>query len=268
VYKIPRRDKYFWQFWYKRPLHQKNFEVWTAPVPKDLLDTHSFIKIEELAVCGQISKRDVVKQAASSDVRERAKLLGLIVDIYGAASVDPNRKSELLSPWELKNRWGELFGASSHDVPQIDVEDYLIRKIADQMYECGSMEGHYFGRFSTKKECVCAISDHMHKSGDISANTFVEYKNDQLEFILFDPTKYTKKLPFKNKKIPNGQWINYISKYKTSKLKDKELKKDFKSQADVLKQRKMYAQSNARYNRIQSARKSAKRAAKLWSKGI
>ena len=264
VFRIPRRDKYFWQFWERRKLHQKNFEVYTAAITSNILESYAFADLEELSACSQVPPKKIVRRSTSSDPVHRAQLLGLIVDIYGASSVDPTRKPEIVTPWELKNRWGELFGCSAENVPQLDVEDYLIYPVADRFYCCGCMNGDFLGRYPSKRQCLCAISDHMHKIGDMDANTFFENNKDELELISFDPIKYKNKLPFKNKKLPKGQWNNYIAKFKSSKLKEKELKKDFELQSDILKQRSQHAQRNARYNRVANARKAAKRAARGW----
>ncbi len=256
VYRTPQKETY-WQFWEPRERGRKNFYVFTAPIPDKVLDFYDFVEPEILCTVGQIDKRELARISRSKDHKQRAFLVGIIKDAYGPSSIDPNETSEVLTPWELASRWGDVYGVSTDETPQANLEDYIVRehKQVGEAYECGRIEGAYFGRFETYEDALCAVAHAMAKGDGFSCNVFHEHEPGKLELIDWDPQEYLERPLKKHRRaFSNAFWKNAMRHYiNDDKIKSR-IRARQKSHKDVLRARQRSKAKLNQQKRIERAR--------------
>ncbi len=259
VYRTPDDDIY-WQFWEARDTGKKNFYVFTAPVPADVLSFYDFVERKMLGRIGGMDERELERLSRSRDPRERASLVSLIRDAHGPSSVDPNETSEVLSPWELTARWGDVYGKSPDEVEQIGLDDYVVRE--QKMgggYECGRVRGIFLGRFKNYEMALVSIAKNMSQSDGFDFNVFHEHEPGRVERIDWDYEGYLKiKMPGKKKVVPMAFWKNAMKKYiDDDKIKER-IRNRRNKQSDDLKARQRSQPKLKREKRVERAREFRK----------
>lgn len=247
VYRTPEKDIY-WQFWEPRETGRKNFYVFTAPVPEQVLKFYDFVDIKILCTVGATDKREVQRLSRSRDPKERAYLVGIIKDAYGPSGVDPDETAEVLTPWDLSARWGDVYGTTINEVPQADLDDYIVReqKIGNG-YECGRVTGDYIGKFDSYDKCLAAVAQYMSRNDGFSPNLFHEHEVGKLELVDWDPKEYLNmKLSSRKRVVATAPWKNSMKKYINDDKIKARIKSRHKSQKSVIKARQ---KSQARLNR-------------------
>lgn len=253
LYRAPNRRGVFWTFWSARDLGEKNFRVFTAPVPPDVIEYFS-PDIKELSLVSGFDIRDIRRLSRSKDHSERLQLVAAIRDSSGASRIDPSHEPEILTPWELSDRWGGVFGLPSGEVPMIELEDFIVRETPHGDYECGCVDGVYLGRHQEYKFALCAIADHMRQYGLERSNVFHEHEHGKLELVTWDPSTFVGKIPKRRGKLPEAKWRNAMKRYVTSEIRRKGIDKQAKAQRDLTKERRRAKARIAQNDRIERAR--------------
>jgi hypothetical protein len=249
LFREPRYREVYWTFWEERPPGQKNFEVFTAPIPSDVID-HFDPDIRELELVSGWRARDLRRMGRSKKPLERFEIVKAIKECNGASSVDPSKSPEIISPYEMRNRWGAVFDG----VPMLEYDDFLVRESKRGDYECGCVDGTYLGRHETFKKSLCAIADHMHKNGMMESNVFLEHDFRVLELVQCEIEGFIGKVTPRRGKLPEAHWRNLMKKYVKSEVRKKGINKRLKSQKQVAKQRQRQATKNSQQRRIERAR--------------
>jgi len=253
LFREPRRRDVFWSFWSERPDGQKFFELFTAPVPSDIIE---FFKpdLKEIALVSGIELRDIRRLAKSKNPVERLEIVQAIRDCNGPSSVDPSRTPERVSPFEMANRWGAVFDVAPEGVPMIEMDDFLVRETKYGNYECGCVDGNYLGRFDTFKKALCAVADYMHQHGLAESNLYHEHEFGKLELVGWEPETFIGKLPRRRGKLPESPWRNLMKKYINSETRKKGVGKRLKAQKQVVRQRQRRMAKSNQQARIERAR--------------
>lgn len=264
-----KKDKeIYWQFWDAREPGQKNYYVFTSPIPDDVLRFFKFAEVEIVSKVAFMDKKDVLKLSRSKDPKERALLVSFIKDTYGPSAVDPDQSSETLTPWQLSKRWADVFGKKEDGTVQAQLDDYLIKESirVSQTYECGRINGDFIGRFETYELCLAAICKWMSKNDGFNCNVFHEHEPGKLELIEWDIEDYKNiKIKVKNKVLPSVFWKNSMKIYINDDMIQKRILARSKKEKSV---RKLQKQSQARINRenrIERAREFKKTMGDIWS---
>lgn len=84
LFREPRRRDLFWTFWSERELGEKNFLVFTAPVPSNVIEFFE-PDLSEVALVSGISIRDLRKLGRSKDPSERMQIMTAL-DFDGSRS--------------------------------------------------------------------------------------------------------------------------------------------------------------------------------------
>lgn len=240
VYKIPPHGDIFWQFWEEREPGQKNYHIYSSPVPIRIISEFPGLDIKELCLVGEITKKEITKLSLSKDPKERITLLQIIREANGPSFLDPDGP-EILSPWDLAARWGVVFGQEKDALPKIDYDDFLIRSRTNG-YEAGLVSGKYLGRHEDYESALSAISYYMKKSGLSESNLFYEHEPYKIELIIWDPEKYDYRVD-KTKIRPSPYWRKEVKKYQKDldklsrgKAHNKSIMKTRKRKNDKMKQ--------------------------------
>lgn len=219
LFRAPRRRDIFWTFWSARKLDEKFYRVFTAPVPDDVILFFN-PDIDELHSVSKIHKKDLKNMGRSKNPIDRLELVMLIQECCGSSSVDPSREPEILSIYELSDRWGHVFGIDSREVPKLDFEDFILRE-HEGGYECGSVDGKYLGIFPEYKNALCAIADCMSILSRGGANVFHEHPDGQLEIVAWDPSTFIGKIPARRGKLSDMRWRNAMRRYVRAEISSK-----------------------------------------------
>jgi hypothetical protein len=198
----------FWQFWAEREPGEKNFFVYTVEVPINVLE-HYKATVEEICSVGDLDRREARRLVRSKLPQDRADLLFVLRDSRGPDGIAG--AGESVSPWELSSRWGSVFGLEVDDVPKVDLDDYIVREHAVG-YECGRVDGEYFGRFKTYEEALCAIANDLLK-GNVGSNLFHEHEPGTVELVDWDPNVHAGRPSLQRKKLPTPLWQNAMKLY-------------------------------------------------------
>ena len=170
LFREPRRREIFWTFWEPRKNGDKNFIVFTAPVPDNIIE---YFKpdIHELMIISGLKKPDIIRLSRSKNPIERLDIVMLILDCNGPSRIDPNHEPKIVSFFELSKQWGILFGYDHNSTTKIECDDFIIRE-RDSYYECGSVDGKYLGKYHSYKEALCAVASCMRLLGRERSNLF------------------------------------------------------------------------------------------------
>lgn len=257
VYREPRFHEVYWTFWPERPRGQKTFDVFTAPIPAEILEYFE-PDVRELSMASGFGSTEIRKLSRSKDPLERLEIVKAIKDCNGASRVDPSHVPEEVTPFEMAERWGEVFHISTDGIPMIEYGDYIVRETKMASYECGRMDGTYLGRFEEFKFALCAVADDMRKNGTDEANLFHEHEFGKLELVRWDPETFIGKLPRRRGKLPEAHWRNLAKRYIRSESRKKGIDSRLKSQKQVTRQRKRQMAKSSQQARIERARSIGK----------
>lgn len=203
-------DGTFWQFWDSREPGEKNYFVYTAPVPNKVLD-HYDATLEEICSVGALDRREVRRLARSSSPSDRSDLVAILRESRGPSGISLKGECETLSPFVLADRWGCVFGVEIEDVPKADLDDYIVREHAVG-YECGRVDGLYLGRFETYEEALTAVANDLQKCHSC-ANLFHEHAKGHLELVDWDSKEHAGRASLRRKKLPTQFWKNSMKLY-------------------------------------------------------
>lgn len=253
LFREPRRRDLFWTFWSERELGEKNFLVFTAPVPSNVIEFFE-PDLSEVALVSGISIRDLRKLGRSKDPSERMQIMTALRDCYGPSAIDPARDPEMVSYHELASRWGEVFAEYPQDIPMVDYDDFIVRETRYGDYECGCVDGHYLGRHREYKHALCAIADHMHEKAVGNVNVFHEHAFGKLELVAWEPDTFVGKIPKRRSKLPQARWRNLMAKYATQEIERKGIIRRTKRQKNIIKERQRKAARRGHERKIERAR--------------
>lgn len=260
IYLEPKGRYAYWQFWRARDPDQKNYEVWTAPIPRDVLAHFSGVDISELCIVGDMDVKQVRKDSRSRNLRERAALVGVICDALGPSAVDPDGEPDIISPFELKARWGPIFGADLDGVPQVDIEDYIIRDRSPSGFECGCVDGTYLGRYKKYEECLNVIAGHIANAHqDREPNVFHEHEPGALELIEWDRSRAKPAKPPTRCKFPMAPWRHAMRRYAAETNKLERARREKQRGDKVLRARQRaasIAEKKRRRDKVRNIRKN------------
>jgi len=253
LFRSPDRRGIFWSFWSARAPGEKNFSVFTAPVPSDVLEYFD-PDVKELSIVTGMDPRDIKRFSCSKNHGERLEIVMAIRDCNGASRVDPSHEPDIMSKYELSERWGPVFGVDSSDVPMIELHDFIIRETVHGDYECGCVDGSYLGRHSEYKFTLCAIADFMKRYDLERSNLFHEHDHGQLELVTWEPETFVGKIPKRRGKLPEARWRNSMKRYVTSEIRRKGIDRQTKTQRNVQRDRRRAAAKIAQKDRVERAR--------------
>ena len=253
LFRPPDRRGIFWCFWSARALGEKNFMVFTAPVPGDVLEYFD-PDVKELSIVTGMDPRDIKRLSRSKNYGERLEIVMAIRDCNGASRVDPSHEPDIMSKYELSERWGPVFGVDTRDVPMIELLDFIICETVHGDYECGCVDGSYLGRHSEYKFALCAIADFMKRYDLGGSNVFHEHDHGQLELVIWEPETFVGKIPKRRGKLPEARWRNAMKRYVTSEIRRKGIDRQTKTQRNVQRDRRRAAARIAQKDRVERAR--------------
>lgn len=243
------RRSFFWTFWAARDRGEKNYSVFTARVPDDVISYFDPDTDEITSVCG-IKSRELKLLSKSRNPEDRLQVVMAIRDCCGSSRVDDNHEPEVMSPWELTNKWGDVFGIPKGSVSMIDLEDFIIRETDDKQYECGTVDGQYLGKHRAYEEALTFIANHMQNYGMLRSNVFHEHDYGKLELLACDWDSYVKDIAQRKKKLSATRWRNHVSKY----TRTRNQKVCIFEPKDVIIRRRRAANRLAQKGRIERAR--------------
>jgi len=253
LFREPRRRDLFWTFWDEREPGEKNFLIFTAPIPEDVIGFFEPDLNEVVMVTG-INIRDLRKMGKSKDPSERLQIMVALRDCYGPSSIDPEGDPEMVSYHELAARWGDVFSRHPGDIPMVDYDDFIVRETKYNDYECGCVDGKYLGRYSEYRFALCAIADFMKENGISGSNVFHEHEFGKLELVAWEPDTFVGKLTKRRAKLPEARWRNLMLKYSTQEIERKGIERRTSSQKNSIKRRQRRASQLANKRKIERAR--------------
>lgn len=180
---------YFWQFW--EPPASKNYLVWTAKIPRDVLKAYKHISREELASVLDVDMDTLRTMGRSRSHGDRFALIEAISELEGRSTIVG--REEELTPWELAQRWGTAIGVDPESVPEIDDDDYIIIEYRGA-YGCGQLSQVMLGCFESFESCAAAIADHSENVGN-SSNVYFELSPGSLEKVDWTRSRWLGKQP-------------------------------------------------------------------------
>lgn len=264
LYQEPRRREAYWQFWGPRDPGEKNYFVFTAPVPPNVIEVFE-PDIRELCKFSELEIQKVRRMSRSRDPKERLQVVSAMRDVYGPSSIDPNGSPEVITPWELAERWGNVFGKGLEEIPEVEYDDYIIRETQHGTWECGCVDGTYFGRFEKYKHCLCRIAEHMHEIGTTKPNVMHEHAKGKLELVVWDPADFLgKTFPRRRGKMPGPRWRAHVRIYATANTRAEGIAKRNSKQKSIMKKRKLAKQKLMQRDNIERARAMRRRADKIY----
>ena len=252
LFREPVHKDCYWQFWREREDGQKNYVVFTAPVPDNVLEFFN-ADIKELSTYADIQTQTIRRLSRSKDPKERLQVVIAMRDVHGPSAIDPGQDPEVLTPWELNERWGEVFGNIPGEIPPIDHDDYVIREARQGGYECGCVDGTYFGRFSVYKHALCAIAEHMRHT-DSHANTMFEHEPGKLELVIWDPEDFLDRHHEPLAKRNQVRWRTFVRQFTDDHRRARSMQKRGQKQKSIMKKRARAKQKLEQRDRIAKAR--------------
>lgn len=253
LFRTPRRKDVYWQFWREREMGTKNYAVFTAPVPLNVIDFYQ-PDINELCEFGEIDRQAVRRLSRSKKPKDRLRIVMAICEVYGPSRVDPDHEPELMTPWDLAHRWGAVFERGVDEIPAIEADDYIVRESKFGDYESGCVDGTYFGRFRTYKEALCAVANHIEKVGSWDSNVMHEHAPGKLELVVWDPNEFMGKLKSRRGKLPVAGWKLAMKKYSDDERMKAAIRKRNSKRKSTMKRRRRQAQRLQQQERIERAR--------------
>ncbi len=266
LFRDPDRREFFWSFWSARDRGQKNYYVFTAPVPADVIEYFD-PDMSELSIVSGMDERDIRRMGRSKNHDERLEIVMAIRECNGASRIDPSHEPETVSKYELAERWGKVFANKTSEVPMVEMDDFIIRETLHKDYECGCVDGTYLGRHSEYKFALCVIADFMSHHGLQNTNVFHEYEHGQLELVTWDPETFIGKAPVRRGKLPQARWRNAMKRYVTTEIRRKGIDRKAKAQKNVAKERRRAAAQIAQKNRMDRARELRRSMEEMYGSG-
>lgn len=218
-------DAEFWQFW-ESPT-RKNYLVWTARIPRDVLKEYKRIPRDEIASILDVDTDTLRTMGRSRQYGDRFALIEAISELEGRSAIV--RREEDLTPWELAQRWGTAIGVDPESVPQMDDDDYIIIEYRGA-FGCGQLGEVMLGCFKTFECCAAVIADHSESMGNAS-NVYFEVSSGKLERVDWTRSKWVGR---KSRRL-RGQfsraiWRSKVKEYlRESKKKVRKLKRGSKT---------------------------------------
>lgn len=253
LFQEPKRRETYWQFWRARDPGDKNYEVFTAPVPKNVIEVFD-PDIRELCKYSDLELQTVRRMSRSKDPKERLQVVMAMREVYGPSAIDPHYEPEVITPWELAERWGNVFGKELGEIPEVEYDDYLVRESKDGRWECGCIDGTYFGHFEKYKHCLCAIAEHMREIGAMRPNVMHEHARGKLELIVWDPYEFlNKKLPRRGV-VAGPRWRAHVRMYANAEDRAQGIAKRTARQKSIMKKRKRAKQKIRQRDNLERAR--------------
>lgn len=254
LFRTPKRKDLYWQFWSEREMGSKNFAVFTAPVPENVLDFYR-PDINDLCKYADIERQKIRRYARSKKPSDRLRIVMAIAEVYGPSRVDPDHDPEIMTKHDLALRWGSIFEDSVEEIPAIEGDDYIVRETKYGDYESGCVDGTYFGRFEDYKHALCAIANHIETVGSWDSNVMHEHEAGKLELVVWDPHDFMGKIKTRRGKLPVAAWRLAMKKYVNEENLSNAIRKRNKKRKSVAKKRRREAQRLSRQDRIDRARK-------------
>jgi len=254
LYREPRKLNIFWTFWEQRGPGEKNFFLFRAPVPQDVLG-YFRPELRELSMVSGIEPGDLSRLSASKDPVERLEVVMAITECFGASRVDPNHSPEEVSPFEMVSRWGEVFGVEKGKVPMASPDDYLVRDGPFGRYECGCFDGLFLGRHEKFKLALCAIAENMNDTGRSDSNVFLEHGYGKLEVVSWDPQSFLGKISdVRGRTAPRAAWRNLMKRYARDSRMSGRQEESLKPGLNVVDHRRRSMRKSSQKDRIDFAR--------------
>lgn len=248
-FRTPNRKELYWQFW-GEPEVGKNYRVYTAPIPDDMID-HFEITTQDLCMVSELEISTIRSMLRSKKLKDRFELIQMILELVGPSGM---AEGEIVAPWQLVAQWGDVFGIDSGKYPELDFEDYIIRKKDENKYETGTVDGLYLGKFKKKKELLAAIADHIEDQAAYDANVFYERKDGDLELILWEREEFIGKSKENRSKMVSGLWKRSVKKYIHKEMYKRDGARRLKEAKDIMRHRRKVASRHSRKDRLERAR--------------
>lgn len=245
-----------WSFWEARARGERNYEVFTAPIPSDVL-SHFRPDVSELAAVTGMDPRDIKRLSVSKSPSERHQIVMAICECNGPSSVDTRRDPEIVDKYTLATRWGKVFANEVTEVPMVELDDFIIRETAHNDYECGCVDGTYLGRHTEYKHALCAIADFMREKVLIESNVFHEYEAGQLELVVWDSETFVAKMPVRRGKLSGVRWRSAMKRYASTEIHRKGNDRKPKNIAKERRKAAIRIVSKERVDRARELRRSA-----------
>lgn len=264
LFQEPKRREIYWQFWGPRETGDKNYFVFTAPVPPNVIELFQ-PDIQELCKYSELEIQKVRRMSRSKDPKERLQIVIAIRDVYGPSAIDPNGDPEVITLSDLVERWGSVFGKDMMEIPEVEYDDYIIRETQYGNWECGCVDGTYFGRFDKYKHCLCAIAEHMREVGTMRPNVMHEHGPGKLELVVWDPTEFLDKTLSKRRgTMPGPRWRAHVRKYANDQVRAEGIAKRNSRQKSIMKKRKRAKQKLMQRDTLERARAMRRNMEKLY----
>ena len=252
LFREPRRKQCYWQFWRGREEAEKNYTVFTAPIPEKVIEFFE-ADLKELAKYSDLEPQTIRRLSRSKDPKERLQVVVAMRDVHGPSAIDPGEEPEILTPRDLSERWGDVFGKDLGEIPEVDYEDYVIRDAPQGGYECGCIDATYLGRFEIYKHALCAIAEHMRDVGT-DANVMYEHGPGQLELVIWDHTEFLDKDHEPIAKRNQVRWRTYVRQFTDEQRRAQTIAKRNQRQKSIMKKRSRRKKKLAQKDRIARAR--------------
>ena len=264
LYQEPRRREIYWQFWAPREPGDKTFAVFTAPIPPNVIEVFQ-PDLVELCKYSELEIQKVRRMSRSRDPKERLQVVIAMREVYGSSAIDPHGDPEIVTLWDLTERWGNVFGKELGEIPEIEFDDYIIRETQHESWECGCVDGTYFGRFEKYKHCLCAIAEHMQKVGTMRPNVMHEHAPGKLELVVWDPEEFLgKTYPRRRGTIPGPRWRAHMRKYASDLVRAEGIANRNSKQKSIMKKRKRAKQKLMQRDNLERARAMRRNLEKLY----
>jgi len=211
IWRCPRYGDVFWTFWDARPPGTRNFEVFEAEIPADIVK-HFDPDVEELCMVTGYSKSQVHVMGRSKDPTQRAEIVQAMAQCFGASSVSSRDGASICSPFEMVEKWGDAFGVEQKRVSMFQEDDYLIREGDMSAYECGRFDGKSLGRFDAFEDALGAIARDMKVEG---ASVFFEHEFGDIETVEWSFHESLKRpLGLSRRTSPSAKWRTLVKEYR------------------------------------------------------
>lgn len=251
LYKDPDGNV-FWTFWPPPGSGGKNYTVFTAAVPKNIID-HYRPDIKELELVTGIDPRSIRRFGSSRKPSDRLRIVMAICDCIGPSGIDLPDGPELLTAHDLASRWGHAFGVDPDDVPKLSSNDFIVRKIPSGQYDCGSVDGVYLGRHSRYREALCAIADFIDSKNLHSSNVYQEDSSGNLDLVVWEYKSFAGKVRGP-KILSSSAWKSSMKPYVASEIKNKSIDKALDTGKSTARARNRAAAKISRSKRISRAK--------------
>lgn len=201
----------WWQFW--DPPSGPNYIVYTAAVHANVLREAEYTDLNELEQLTGVAPDDLKRMSRSTLDTERASLVEILRETYGASAVAPG-DPERLTAWELTQRWGPVYGVDASTAPRFSLEDYLIIETPDG-YACGTIGGTALGVWADHKDALISIGRHLAQVASRAHTYWV--KGDTIERVEFNAALWGLQVPTENRfgrRPSKPAWLRLTRSYR------------------------------------------------------